>query len=192
MGFTPFAKVTNGLDTIIRNVYNPTPSSSMGISQDLLSKLGNEWLLQEYPNVDIILETVIELPDEDGTFASDRSVPSGTDESNHANGDSLSQGKNESALHNSAEQQQEQQQNKGNAFFSNPGKHDYDVAQKKHPLEANPDPENDEENDINTFEEKQNESSNQLEAVEMRLSVTWVIAAIAVELVLLACFSFRG
>jgi peptidyl-prolyl cis-trans isomerase A (cyclophilin A) len=55
-GFAPFARVVSGMD-IVENIYNPTPYSSNGLDQTKISNLGNEWILTEYPDVDIITDT---------------------------------------------------------------------------------------------------------------------------------------
>jgi peptidyl-prolyl cis-trans isomerase A (cyclophilin A) len=55
-GFTPFARVVSGMD-VVENVYNPTPSDTKGLDQDKISSLGNDWILAEYPDVDIIWDT---------------------------------------------------------------------------------------------------------------------------------------
>ena len=52
-GFSPFAVVTSGFDTAL-GVNNPTPDDSNGVNQLLYTKKGNEWLLDNYPNITLI------------------------------------------------------------------------------------------------------------------------------------------
>jgi peptidyl-prolyl cis-trans isomerase A (cyclophilin A) len=52
-GFTPFGTVTSGQNAVL-NIYNPTPDSSNGCSQTLYTKLGNDWILDKYPEITII------------------------------------------------------------------------------------------------------------------------------------------
>jgi peptidyl-prolyl cis-trans isomerase A (cyclophilin A) len=52
-GFSPFAQVTSGFDTAL-GVTNPTPDDSNGVPQFKYTKGGNEWLLNNYPNVTLI------------------------------------------------------------------------------------------------------------------------------------------
>lgn len=56
MGFSPFGKVVAGLEVLVE-IRNPTPASSNGIDQGKLKEGGNDWLLKEYPDVDMILST---------------------------------------------------------------------------------------------------------------------------------------
>jgi peptidyl-prolyl cis-trans isomerase A (cyclophilin A) len=55
-GFSPFARVVSGMD-VVENLYNPTPLDSMGLDQDKIRNLGNDWVLAEYPDVDLITNT---------------------------------------------------------------------------------------------------------------------------------------
>lgn len=55
-GFSPFAKVIQGMD-IVETLYNPTPFSAGGADQTSLSNMGNAWLLEEFPMVDLIKST---------------------------------------------------------------------------------------------------------------------------------------
>jgi peptidyl-prolyl cis-trans isomerase A (cyclophilin A) len=55
-GFVPFARVVSGMD-VVETIYNPTPYSSSGLDQTKIQNLGNEWILTEYPDVDIITDT---------------------------------------------------------------------------------------------------------------------------------------
>jgi len=52
-GFAPFGRVISGFETALK-VVNPTPDSSDGVDQDLYSTLGNDWILQQYPNISLI------------------------------------------------------------------------------------------------------------------------------------------
>lgn len=58
MGFTPFAKVTTGLN-VAKDVYNPTPGSSNGINQDDYTNGGDTWIRKNYPKVNFILKAII-------------------------------------------------------------------------------------------------------------------------------------
>jgi peptidyl-prolyl cis-trans isomerase A (cyclophilin A) len=55
-GFSPFARVVSGMDTV-EKIYNPTPESTGGLDQEKVRLLGNVWVLSEYPETDIISET---------------------------------------------------------------------------------------------------------------------------------------
>ena len=57
-GFSPFAVVVSGFDTALA-ITNPTPGDSNGISQPKYTKLGNEWILEAYPDVSLITSTSI-------------------------------------------------------------------------------------------------------------------------------------
>lgn len=59
MGFAPFATVTKGMD-IVKQIYNPTPKNSGGVSQQEYTAKGDEWILKEYPKINMIIKT--ELP----------------------------------------------------------------------------------------------------------------------------------
>lgn len=52
-GFSPFARVVSGMDTLL-SIYNPTPGDSNGVDQDNYTELGNPWILESYPDVDLI------------------------------------------------------------------------------------------------------------------------------------------
>ena len=58
-GFTPIGHVVSGFEILKTAIYNPTPGSSYGISQDDYTNNGNEWILQNYPNIDIITSTTL-------------------------------------------------------------------------------------------------------------------------------------
>jgi len=68
-GFTPFARVVEGME-LFDTVYNPTPSSSDGVPQQQLQDKGNVWVLQEYPNIEIIAHAEI-VNEADGDESSD-------------------------------------------------------------------------------------------------------------------------
>jgi peptidyl-prolyl cis-trans isomerase A (cyclophilin A) len=52
-GFAPFGRVVSGFETALQ-VVNPTPDDSDGCSQGKYMKLGNEWILREYPDISMI------------------------------------------------------------------------------------------------------------------------------------------
>lgn len=58
-GFVPFAQVHYGMD-FIDAIYNPTPDDSDGVDQYKLSHRGNDWLLDQYPEIDLILSVEVE------------------------------------------------------------------------------------------------------------------------------------
>ena len=53
MGFSPFGRVIQGMD-VVKALNNPTPGNSGGAEQGALETYGNAWLLEHYPNVDLI------------------------------------------------------------------------------------------------------------------------------------------
>lgn len=53
-GFAPFGRIVSGMDTVLA-LSNPTPNSTDGVDQDMYMSLGNEWIVKEYPNIDIIM-----------------------------------------------------------------------------------------------------------------------------------------
>jgi peptidyl-prolyl cis-trans isomerase A (cyclophilin A) len=53
-GFAPFGIITSGFDTILE-IFNPTPSSSDGVDQEMYTHHGNEWVLEAYPNISMIV-----------------------------------------------------------------------------------------------------------------------------------------
>ena len=53
-GFSPFGVVTSGHDTILA-ITNPTPGDSDGVDQGMYQQHGNEWILQEYPDISLVL-----------------------------------------------------------------------------------------------------------------------------------------
>lgn len=64
LGFTPIGKVMQGLDMLQQLIYNPTPGNSNGIDQASYSSFGNEWILQKYPEIDIIVNVTLTLESE--------------------------------------------------------------------------------------------------------------------------------
>ena len=52
-GFSPIGRVVQGMD-VVEAIYNPTPNDSGGVNQNYYEYKGNPWLLQSYPNVDLI------------------------------------------------------------------------------------------------------------------------------------------
>lgn len=52
-GFSPFARVIQGMETVLA-LNNPTPGNSDGVDQDEYSEQGNPWILEYYPDIDII------------------------------------------------------------------------------------------------------------------------------------------
>lgn len=68
-GFTPFGRIVQGMD-VVQQIYNPTPGNSNGVNQGKYTAKGNQWLLSEYPDVDLILETRVD----DGSDTSDQAT----------------------------------------------------------------------------------------------------------------------
>jgi peptidyl-prolyl cis-trans isomerase A (cyclophilin A) len=58
-GFAPFARVVSGMDTVLA-LANPTPGDSDGVDQGNYTMLGNPWILEYYPDVDLILRTELD------------------------------------------------------------------------------------------------------------------------------------
>lgn len=52
-GFSPFGKIIQGMDTIVA-ITNPTPGNSNGVNQEAYTLKGNPWILEKYPEIDII------------------------------------------------------------------------------------------------------------------------------------------
>jgi cyclophilin family peptidyl-prolyl cis-trans isomerase len=80
MGFTPIGMIVptssddNPMETIVPYIAKPkTKPNEDGIDQDHYMKYGNEWLLQHYPEVDMILNTTLVVV----------AVVMGTTEDNH-------------------------------------------------------------------------------------------------------------
>eukprot|EP01061_Rhynchopus_euleeides_P045132 TRINITY_DN8002_c0_g1_i1.p1 TRINITY_DN8002_c0_g1~~TRINITY_DN8002_c0_g1_i1.p1 ORF type:complete len:204 (+),score=58.41 TRINITY_DN8002_c0_g1_i1:74-613(+) len=57
-GFTPIGTVTSGFDTLT-SVTNPTPGDRYGIDQDEYSNKGNDWIMEEHPDVNTITRVYI-------------------------------------------------------------------------------------------------------------------------------------
>lgn len=53
-GFSPFARVVSGM-AVVLNLNNPTPGDSNGVDQDEYTEGGNQWLLESYPNISLIV-----------------------------------------------------------------------------------------------------------------------------------------
>lgn len=59
-GFASFAKVVQGMDLFqTPPIDNPTPNSTDGVDQDTYMAEGNEWILEEYPDIDLLLYTEV-------------------------------------------------------------------------------------------------------------------------------------
>ena len=57
-GFSPFAKVVEGMD-VIESLYNPgncSATTCLGIDQANYTEYGNAWVLTEYPEADLIVD----------------------------------------------------------------------------------------------------------------------------------------
>jgi len=52
-GFSPFAKVVSGMETVLASS-NPTPGDANGVNQTAYETYGNPWILEYYPDVDLI------------------------------------------------------------------------------------------------------------------------------------------
>lgn len=57
-GFSPFGKVVSGMD-VLTAIYNPTPRNSGGANQGAYEENGNEWILETYPDIDMIENTAL-------------------------------------------------------------------------------------------------------------------------------------
>ena len=55
MGFAPFGEVIEGLEETAELVNNPTPGDSNGVDQEQYEFLGNDWIRQQYQNINFIL-----------------------------------------------------------------------------------------------------------------------------------------
>lgn len=53
-GFAPFAVVISGFETV-EALVNPTPGDPTGVDQTMYYTGGNEWLLEQYPNISMIV-----------------------------------------------------------------------------------------------------------------------------------------
>ena len=47
-----------GLD-VAEAVFNPTPGNSGGVDQGLYRTLGNEWILEQYPEINLIMDMLL-------------------------------------------------------------------------------------------------------------------------------------
>jgi len=57
-GFSPFGKVVSGMD-VLTAIHNPTPNQSGGVNQGSYEDKGNDWILKEYPGIDLIENTAL-------------------------------------------------------------------------------------------------------------------------------------
>jgi peptidyl-prolyl cis-trans isomerase A (cyclophilin A) len=51
--FAPFGTVVQGMN-VVRAIYNPTPGSSSGVSQSDYESKGDDWIRQQYPQINFI------------------------------------------------------------------------------------------------------------------------------------------
>ena len=58
MGFAPFGSVVSGLE-IAMAAHNPTPGDSGGVDQDMYEKRGNEWIRENYPEINFIISASV-------------------------------------------------------------------------------------------------------------------------------------
>jgi peptidyl-prolyl cis-trans isomerase A (cyclophilin A) len=64
MGFVPIGIIgEDAMNTVVLSLYNPTTDSD-GIDQGDYEDYGNAWLLEEYPDVDLIVNTTVHVGDE--------------------------------------------------------------------------------------------------------------------------------
>ena len=74
IGFVPIGKIDeDSMNTVVPYIYNPTTDSD-GIDQGDYEDYGNAWLLKEYSNVDLIINTTLIL---------DETIPSAEDVASH-------------------------------------------------------------------------------------------------------------
>jgi peptidyl-prolyl cis-trans isomerase A (cyclophilin A) len=64
-GFTPIGRITEGMDDVVASIYNPADGN--GIWQSEYETYGNTWILQHYPNVDLIVQTTLLLDADETT-----------------------------------------------------------------------------------------------------------------------------
>lgn len=57
--FAPIGRIVEGLEVLQHDVYNPTPGDSGGVSQGKYERGGNEWILEAYPEIDLIESAVL-------------------------------------------------------------------------------------------------------------------------------------
>jgi cyclophilin family peptidyl-prolyl cis-trans isomerase len=58
-GFAPFGIVLSGMNVLTTHLYNPTPGTLGGVSQKLYKEQGGEWVLGNYPEIDLIESTTL-------------------------------------------------------------------------------------------------------------------------------------
>ena len=58
MGFAPFGFVDTGFEVAMK-IFNPTPNSTNGVSQELYEEKGNEWIKNNYPGINFIIKATI-------------------------------------------------------------------------------------------------------------------------------------
>ncbi len=58
MGFAPFGYVDTGFEVAMK-IFNPTPGSTNGVSQDLYEEKGNDWIKEKYPGINFIIKASI-------------------------------------------------------------------------------------------------------------------------------------
>jgi peptidyl-prolyl cis-trans isomerase A (cyclophilin A) len=75
-GFSPFGRIVQGMDVVSR-ITNPTPGSTDGASQDDYEIGGNQWILEEYPDIDMILTTSLAVPETPINRPTDSTVQKG-------------------------------------------------------------------------------------------------------------------
>jgi peptidyl-prolyl cis-trans isomerase A (cyclophilin A) len=57
-GFAPFGTIVAGMD-VFTALLNPTPHSGNGVDQGAYQEQGNAWILNEYPEIDLIENTAL-------------------------------------------------------------------------------------------------------------------------------------
>jgi peptidyl-prolyl cis-trans isomerase A (cyclophilin A) len=57
-GFAPFGEVVSGMDVLL-SIFNPTPNDAGGVSQAEYTDKGNSWILEQYPEIDLIENTAM-------------------------------------------------------------------------------------------------------------------------------------
>lgn len=65
-GFCPIGVILSGMEGVVAAIANPTPDSSDGVDQGAYQDGGNAWILQEYPDIDLIENTALFLGDATG------------------------------------------------------------------------------------------------------------------------------
>ena len=58
MGFAPLGNIVKGMDVALA-IFNPTPGNSGGVDQGQYTNKGNEWIKQQYPKINFILNATI-------------------------------------------------------------------------------------------------------------------------------------